>query len=607
MKLLRATALTLSSLAAACATAPRPAPVATAESARADATRGITHVQLRELLAKQWEESLRRDPIGATALGDRRFDAELPDLSAEARTELELLRHGWLEEARGIDPKTLTPSEQVTLGLFVEALEGALADGVCRFDEWIVSSSSNPLSAASWLSEIHTVRTVDDGRNLVARYRKAPVLVDQMIANLRSGAADGLVASAESVRRVVSMFETELAKPVETWSLLAAARAPLDGWSSSDRDAFRADLRAAVEGVLKPALERYLAFVKAELVPKARGDDAVGIGALPSGAECYAAQIRSHTTLPLSAAELHETGKKELERINAEMRVLGKKLFGTDDLAAILAKLRTDPALYFDTPEQVEETAKRALAAARAKIPQYFGVLPKADCVVTRIPDYEAPYTTIAYYRQPVPDGSRPGQYFINVSEPKTRPRYEAEALAFHESIPGHHLQIAIAQELPELPAFRRHLHMTAFVEGWALYTETLAIEMGLYSGDLDRMGKLSFEAWRASRLVVDTGLHAMGWSRKAAIDFMLAHTALAPNNISNEVDRYIGWPGQALAYKTGELELKKLRTDAEATLGARFDVKKFHDAVLGQGAVSLELLRRQVGAWVEATKAAAP
>lgn len=233
----------------------------------------------------------------------------------------------------------------------------------------------------------------------------------------------------------------------------------------------------------------------------------------------------------------------------------------------------------------------------------YFGILPKIDCVVTRIPEYQAPFATLAYYRAPNPDGTKPGEFFVNVYQPETRARFEMEVLAYHEAVPGHHLQIAIAQERPEVPAFLRHGGMTVFVEGWALYTEQLAEEMGMYSGDLDRMGMLSFEAWRAARLVVDTGVHAMGWSRKRAKTFMHEHTALTANNIDNEVDRYITWPGQALAYKTGQMEIWRLRREAEAALGDRFDIKAFHDTVLQEGAVSLPILENQVKAWVKSVK----
>jgi uncharacterized protein (DUF885 family) len=248
----------------------------------------------------------------------------------------------------------------------------------------------------------------------------------------------------------------------------------------------------------------------------------------------------------------------------------------------------------------VEAKAREALARSKAAIPKWFHILPKADCQVKVMGMHEAPNSTVAYYRQPAIDGSRPGYYMINTYKPETRPRYEAEALAFHESIPGHHLQIAIAQELVGLPDFRKHQGVTAYVEGWGLYSERLADEMGLYSSDLDRIGMLSYDAWRACRLVVDTGMHAMGWSRQQAIDYMTANTVLAENNIENEVDRYLTWPGQALAYKVGQLEILKLREEAKQRLGARFDIRQFHDVVLRNGAVALPVLDQQVHSWIE-------
>jgi len=274
-------------------------------------------------------------------------------------------------------------------------------------------------------------------------------------------------------------------------------------------------------------------------------------------------------------------------------------VLGTTDFAQIQARLRKDPAMHFKTEEEVEATAQATLARAKAAIPGWFDILPKADCTVKVMGMHEAPFSTIAYYRQPASDGSRPGHYMINTYKPKTRPRYEAEALAFHESIPGHHLQIAIAQELTGLPEFRKHQGVTAFVEGWGLYSERLADEIGLYSGDLDRLGMLSFDAWRACRLVVDTGMHALGWTRQQPIEYMTANTLLAENNIVNEVDRYLTDPGQALAYKAGQLEILRLRAEAKQRLGTRFDIKQFHDAVLENGALALPVLRQQVEGYI--------
>jgi len=312
--------------------------------------------------------------------------------------------------------------------------------------------------------------------------------------------------------------------------------------------------------------------------------------------------IHAYTALDLSPNDVHATGTREVARIHRELEGLGERALGTRDRAEILKKLRTDPDLYFRTRDEVEEKARQALARAKAAIPRFFGRLPDADCEVVRMEAHEENHSTIAYYRPPAADGSRPGRYYINTSAPETRPRYEAEVLAYHESVPGHHLQIAIAQELDDLPAFRKHLGVTAYTEGWGLYTERLSDEMGLYSDDLDRIGVLSYDAWRACRLVVDTGMHAMGWTRKQAIDFMLANTALAENNIVNEVDRYIAWPGQALAYKIGQLEIRQLRAEAERRLGSRFDLRGFHDAVLENGAVSLETLRTAIDGYIART-----
>jgi len=251
--------------------------------------------------------------------------------------------------------------------------------------------------------------------------------------------------------------------------------------------------------------------------------------------------------------------------------------------------------MYFSDSAEVEAKAREALAKANAAISKWFGRLPKAPCEVVRMGAHEEKHSTVAYYRPPAADGSRPGQYFVNTSAPETRPRYEAEALAFHESVPGHHLQIAIAQELEGIPEFRKNRGVTAFIEGWGLYSERLAHEMGLYSSDLDRIGILSYDSWRACRLVVDTGMHALGWSRKQAIDYMMQNTALAKNNIVNEVDRYITWPGQALAYKTGQLEMMRLRHQAQKKMKKSFDIRSFHDALLRNGALPLGALREIV------------
>lgn len=564
------------------------------------AVAGVSDPALKDLLHEHWRFTMAAYPTWATSLGYDEFDDRITDNSIDAIARRDEKVRDFLDRARAIDG-ALSEADALTRDLFVLDLEQSIDSEVCQFERWGVSPRGNALVGWSYLPELHTVEDEADGNNLLQRYRAIPQSIDDDIALLRLGLAEGLVANRASLALVVEQVRDALAEPVEDWPLYAPIDAEHPGWPQDALVRYRKGLRDVLVGEIQPALERYLAFIESELLPAARGADAVGLSALPNGAECYAALVRSYTTLPLSAEALHQTGLDELESIHAEFREIGLRALGTDDLAAIFERLRTDPALYFETEEQVEQKAAEALARAEAKMGEAFGRLPEAECVVRRVPEHEAPYTTIAYYRQPNPDGSKPGEYFVNVYAPETRPRHEAEVLAFHESIPGHHLQIAISQELPELPAFRRHGGQTAFIEGWGLYTERLSDELGLYSGDLDRLGMLSFDAWRASRLVVDTGIHHLGWTREQAEAFMAENTPLAANNITNEVDRYINSPGQALAYKVGQLTLWRLRREAEEALGERFSLPDFHDVALGAGAVPLPVLEARVRAWVAA------
>jgi uncharacterized protein (DUF885 family) len=554
---------------------------------------------LDRLAAEYWEGRMQADPIEATLLGDRRFDDRMPDQSPEGHLkDIERLQ---LLLTRGYAAVGTPPAarDRVTWGALRGEIEADLALRYCHLHEWSVDPRDGPQVLYLNLANLQVVTTPAQGHALVGRWQKLGPDLDGRIANLRRGLAAGKVATRGSVERVLRQLDDMLATPTDDWVLTQPARAAHPDWSQADRDSVGAGVRAAVEQGVLPAFVRYRDVLRQEILPRARPDDAVGLKHVPGGPACYEKLIKVHTSLVMDPEEIHRIGLEEVLGIRAEMTALGKKLFGTVDLAAVQQKLRTDPALYFTTREEVEAKAEQALRRAEVLMPKWFGRLPRTPCVVKRVEAYEEKDTTIAYYRQPTVDGSRPGTYYINTYAPTTRPRYEAEVLAFHESVPGHHTQIALAMEMTGLPEFRKHLGPTAFVEGWALYTERLTDEMGLYSADLDRMGKLSFDAWRASRLVVDTGLHVKGWSRQQAIAFMLENTALAPNNIENEVDRYIGWPGQALAYKIGQREIQKLRREAEAELGPRFDIRGFHDRVLANGAVSLPVLREEVEAWV--------
>jgi uncharacterized protein (DUF885 family) len=546
-----------------------------------------------------WEEVVADNPTFATVLGDRRFDERLDDVAPAALAEVVRRRRATAEAARALDPGDLTGQEQVTRQMLIDEAEGHAASIEANTIDWTVDPLNGPQTHFLDLVDYQTVATPADGARLVARWRAIGPYLDTVIANLRRAAGEGRTAVRTPVERTIDILEHLEATPIEDWRLAEPGRAEHEGWSGEDAAAFRDELVDAVSEVAAPAFQRYRQVLQAEILPIARPTERAGLVHLPGGREAYRSLIRVHTTLDLEPDAIHETGIREIERIDREFVELGRRILGTTDLASTLAALRSDPKLHFASAGEVFSTARHSLERAVAAIPDWFGRLPVAACEVIPVPSHAEAHQTIAYYSWPAIDGSRPGRYYINLHAPETRPRYEAEALAFHEAVPGHHLQIAIAQELDGVPAFQRTLGSTAFAEGWGLYTERLSDEMGLYSGDLDHFGILSFDAWRAGRLVVDTGMHALGWSREQAIGFLRDHTALGENNIENEVDRYIVWPGQALAYKVGQLEILRLRADARERLGAKFDIKGFHDAVLGSGAVSLPTLGQIVEGWV--------
>ncbi len=569
----------------------------------ADAVAGVTDPTLSSVIADHWEYMMSWAPTWATTLGDHRFDDRLAprDVAAIQRAAAE--RDVLLGRIRAIDAAALGRADRITHAMLRGKLEAEHGLDACNFHEWMIDSGGGSLlGELSYLVESHTVKLPSDAANLVKRLGQGSELVDATIANLTVGLRAGRVTSAEKLRRAIDQLDGELAKPLATWAMAKPAweaTTGIDAWPAGERARLASELRTVVSAQIAPAITRLRDFLRERVMPATRSE-LEGLAGLPDGEACYRATILNHVGLPMTPDELHALGLSEIARTDREIAALGQRVLGTPDLASTIIRLRTDKALYFTSGAEILAAAQKALDRAKVATPQFFSVLPKTDCVMREIPAYEAPYSTIAYYRQPHYDGSKPGEYFVNTYKPETRPRFELEALTWHESIPGHHTQIAIAQELGALPAFRKLDGSTAYVEGWALYTERLADEMGLYSSDLDRMGKLSYDAWRASRLVVDTGLHAKGWTRSQAETFMRDHTALTEVNISNEVDRYIGWPGQALAYKVGQLEMLRLRALAEQRLGARFDIKAFHATVLGVGAVTLPVLGDVVGAWID-------
>ncbi len=545
-----------------------------------------------DLAREYWEERMVNEPVFATALGDRRFDDRLPDISPAGRSRIKSQYQGIVSRCRAIREGALSVPDRLTWTALLVDASSTLDYYSCDLEDWVVDPLQGFQNEFMNLESLQPVHSFAEGEAMVKRWRAIGPYVDQQIVNLRAGKREGRVAVATAVEKVIDELRDLSMKGDDEWPLLRPLGVSHDDWTGDQRRVFDEGLRAAVKESARPGLMRYLEFLSSEMAREARPEERPGVMHISGGAQTYLKLIRVQTSLDLTAAELHQTGLNEVARINREVEALGEKVFGLKERKEVLSHLRNDRSLYFSTRDEVAAKAESALTRANAAVSKWFGRLPKTPCEVVRMEPHEEKHSTIAYYRPPAADGTRPGRYYINTSAPETRPRYEAEALAYHEAVPGHHLQIAIAQELEGIPEFRKNSGVTAFIEGWGLYSERLADEMGLYSSDLDRIGVLSYDSWRACRLVVDTGMHAMGWTRGQAIDFMFENSALAMNNIVNEVDRYITWPGQALAYKAGQLEMIRLRREAEMRLGTSFDVCAFHDVLLGNGALPLKALR---------------
>ena len=542
------------------------------------------------------------DPFSATQLGVSGFDALVPDPSRDGAARG--ARRLAAIEARldAIDASLLGEQDRTNHAVLARLAWGARSDLEHALWEGNASAGGYVSPQAMMFQSVPTALLADaaavDG--YLQRLRGLGGYLDAVTRRYREASADGRVPTAVGVRQAAEQLEGHLAKDL-AGDTLVAVNLP----DQADPVTFRAEAARIVETEIRPAMRRLLACLQSELLPAARGDDAVGIRFIPGGAEGYRAAVRRHTTTELTPEQIHQIGLDCLADLEAEWAELGGRVLRATDTASVLARLREDPALRFTSSDQIVRTVTDALRRAEEARDDWFPPYQIPDCVIEEIDPVEAGNAPLAYYRPPAAGGLRPGAHCILTSRPEQRFAYEYEALAFHESTPGHHLQIASAQTLPGLPAYRRFLdaEVCGYVEGWGLYCERLADEMGLYTSDVQRLGMLSFDALRACRLVVDTGMHHYGWSRSRASDFMWQHTATTQANVRNEIDRYITWPGQALAYMIGRREIRRLRELAQGRLGARFDIRAFHGTVLGSGAVPLGVLDQVVTRWTDGAR----
>jgi uncharacterized protein (DUF885 family) len=535
------------------------------------------------------------DPFNATLLGLTEFDGVTGSPSAEtsARAEARFAELG--QAVAALDPDTLSEAEKIDRQVLTGLLRGAETDA--HHSLWAANiSSAGYVSRQGTLFEaLAATEVMDDttADRYLSRLAALPTYAAELAVRHRHEIAQGRLPTAVGVRNAVRQLRSEVAGGVDSALLRPVEREAGDQW--------REDAVAMVEASVRPALTELADVLEAEAAPVARPDDKVGVCWVPGGEEAYAAALAQNTTTDLSPEQIHAIGLEMLAELDAAWAEIGQVAFGTGDRDDIVRQLRADPALRFESREQIVTLVADAMLRAEEALPRYFPAdIEVGTCDIVELSAEESANSALAYYRPPATDGSRNGAQCIATSDPASRYRYEYEALCFHESTPGHHLQLATSQQL-DLPRYRRYLdaEVCGFNEGWGLYTEQLADELGLYSDDYARLGMLSFQALRACRLVVDTGMHAQGWTRQQAVDFMWENTATTRENVEHEIDRYIAWPGQACAYAIGKREILRMRAEAEAALGEAFELPAFHWAVIRNGAIPLSVAAAAVRSWV--------
>ncbi|HET8647263.1 MAG TPA: DUF885 domain-containing protein [Vicinamibacteria bacterium] len=557
--------------------------------------------RLHAFLEEAWEEDLRADPLLATSVGDHRYDDRLPSVAREELTRQEAAARRRLDALRAIDRAALSPADRVNYDMYARQLANTVAFHEHRAWRIPINADSGFHTGFAHLPREMRFAGVRDYENYIARLRAFPAYVRQQVEAMREGLRSGFTLPRVVLEGYDSTLRPHVVKAAEDSIFFAPFTTFPAAVPAGEHDRLRA---AGREAVMQGAVAGYgelLDFMTREYLPGARPTTAASD--MPGGRPYYEQRVRSFTTLAVTPDEVHQTGLREVARIRAEMLDVMRKTGFTGELTAFLEMLRTDKRFFATTPDQLLKEAAWVAKRIDGQLPRLFGRLPRLPYGVEPVPAHIAPkYTAGRYVPAPV-GGTRAGTYWVNTYALESRPIWALEALTLHEAVPGHHLQIALQQELTGLPRFRTVADVDAFVEGWALYAERLGLEAGLYQDPYADFGRLTYEMWRACRLVVDTGLHARGWTRQQALDYMAAHTALSRHEIRTEVDRYISWPAQALAYKTGELKIRQLRARAEKELGPRFDVRAFHDAVLQSGAVPLDVLEGQVDDFIAAAR----
>jgi len=550
----------------------------------------------KALLDEHWEWTLASSPEMASRLGDRRFNQEWTDRSLDALEQRHKETREFLRRTYAIDRNALPEEDQLNYELFRRQLQ----DNVDRYQ---FNGHLMPFSQRGGVQNLNNMTnqlrlvTVQDYDDWLARLGKVDNVIEQTIDRAEAGRKSGMMSPAILMQRIPEQMAVQIVEFAADSPFFKPFETLPESFSAADRERLRAAATETIEDKILPAYRKLDRYFNNKYLPAAR--ESTGLSELPNGSAWYEHLTRSFTTTRMTPDAIHRLGLEEVKRIRGEMEQIIQEVGFDGSFADFLVFLRTDPQFYFDNPDDLYEAYLATCKRIDPELVNLFGKLPRMPYGVKPIPESIAPDTTTAYYTRPAADGSRAGIYWVNLYRPEVRPKYEIEVLSVHEAMPGHHLQIALQQELDEMPNFRRFLGFTAFVEGWGLYSERLGYDLGLYEDPYSRFGQLTYDMWRAVRLVVDTGMHYKGWTRQQAIDFFKDNAAKAEHDIVNEIDRYIGNPGQALAYKIGQLKILTLRERAEIQLGDKFDIRAFHDELLGAGALPLDLLELRMDHWL--------
>ena len=558
---------------------------------------------LHAIFHDYWEQTLKRQPEFASSLGDKRYNDQVSDYSVKAINDWLAVEQDMLLKLAAVDPAGLSGQDQVSRELLIRDLTENQDGAEFKSWEMPVNQMGGIYATYPQLVAQLSFTTSKDYDDWIARLRAIPHAFDQVTSNMSIGIDDKRVPPKFLLEKALANVQ-QLAnqKPEDSPLALPLKKFP-DSISAAEQTRIKTEMLAAISKQVLPAYQRFARFLEVAYIPAGRTEP--GISSIPDGAAYYKFRIKQSTTTNLTADHIHQIGLDQVQKDEAEMLTIAQKL-GFQDLKSLRASLKTNPKLKATSREQLLDTYRGYLGPMQAKLPELFGHLPKSPFEVVPVPDYLEKTSAPAYYQAGTPDGSRPGRLFINTYNPTDRDLYQVESVAYHEGLPGHHLQISLSRELQGVPDFRKFGGYSAFSEGWGLYSEHLGKDVGLYKDPYSDYGRLQADIWRAIRLVVDTGVHSKHWTRQQMVDFFHDHSTIDETSIQAEVDRYIAWPGQALAYKIGQLEILKLRDQAKKELGARFDIRAFHDQVIDSGAMPLDVLDERITSWIAAQKAGA-